>query len=170
METPDSLVLFSWLSTALGQSLFCSARLSWGVLHNTAHGQLRACITLWNTESSPGVLKINKWCSNRKEEVRSLTHYGVSIHVIEDVPKSEDPGGSSRWAAFEQRGSEFVPRLARVEVRVGFQRGAHAAGQRAHLIQSAAAFNLASIALHTHFLARKIQRREKGGTRDREIE
>lgn len=47
-----------------------------------------------------------------------------------------------------------------MKVRVGFQCGTHAARQRAHLIRTAAAFYLTSIALHTHFLARKIQRKK----------
>lgn len=97
-----------------------------------------------------------------------LTGYGVSIHVIEDVPKTEDPGGGGRWAAFQQRGAEFLPRSAGVKVRVGFHSGTHAARQRAHLIRAAAAFNLASIALHAHFLARKIQRRRRRQERARE--
>lgn len=95
----------------------------------------------------------------QKRKTWTLTGDSVSIHVVEDVPKTEDPGGSSRRAASEQRGAEFLPRLARVEVRVGFESGAHAAGQRVHLIRSAAAFQLTSIALHAHFLARKLQRR-----------
>lgn len=57
-----------------------------------------------------------------------------------------------------------MARLAGVEVRVGLQRRAHAARQRVHLVRSAAAaaaFHLASIALHAHFLARALQRRER---------
>lgn len=91
----------------------------------------------------------------------ALTGYSVSIHVIEDVPEAEDPRGGSRRAAAEQRGAEFVPGFAGVKVRAGLQRGTHAARQRAHLIQTAAAFDLASIALHAHFLARKLQRKKE---------
>lgn len=88
-----------------------------------------------------------------------LTCYCVSIHVIEDVPEAEDSGRGGGRAASEQRGAEFLAGLARVKVRVGLQSGAHAARERAHLIRGAAAFHLAPIALHAHFLARKLQRR-----------
>lgn len=108
-----------------------------------------------------------RFIPSRKREVRSLTGYCVSVHVIEDVPKTEDPGGSSRCAASEQRGAEFLARSARVKVRGGFQSGAHASRQRAHLIRTAAAFDLASIALHAHFLAVEIQRRTKRGRMER---
>lgn len=98
------------------------------------------------------------------ERIRVLTGDGVSIHVVEDVPKTEDPRRGRRRVTSEQRGAEFVARLAGVEVRVGLQRRAHAARQRVHLVRSAAAaaaFHLASIALHAHFLARALQRRER---------
>ncbi|MEQ2187032.1 hypothetical protein GOODEAATRI_000374 [Goodea atripinnis] len=58
-----------------------------------------------------------------------------------------------------------------VKVRAGLQTGAHAARKRAHLVRTAAAFNLAPIALHAHdFLARKIQRRKSEGEKVREID
>lgn len=100
---------------------------------------------------------------NIKEGIRVLTGDGVSVHVVENVPKTEDPRGGRRRATSEQRGAEFVSRLAGVEVRAGLQCRAHAAGQRADLVRSAAAaaLQLASIALHAHCLARALQRRER---------
>lgn len=98
-----------------------------------------------------------------KRGAGSLTDDSVSVHVIQDVPEAEDPGGGGRRAASEQRGAELVAGSAGVEVRAGLERGAHAARQRAHLVRTAAAFDLASVALHAHFWARKIQRRRGGG-------
>ena len=60
-----------------------------------------------------------------------------------------------------------------MKVRAGFQSGTHAARQRAHLVRTAAALNLAPVALHTHLLSRKIQRREiteRATEREREID
>lgn len=99
-----------------------------------------------------------------KAGITVLTGDGVSVHVVENVPKTEDPRGGRRRAASEQRGAEFVSRLAGVEVRAGLQRRAHAARQRVHLVRSAAAaaaLQLASIALHAHCLARALQRRQR---------
>lgn len=150
---------FSRSSTALGQA-HCSACLSWGELPAPNSSQpISACSLQSLPLNKDQYTQIVSYSSSTKREARALTGYSASIHVVEDVPQTEDPGGGSRWAASEQRGAEFLPRFARVQVRVGFQSGAHAARQRAHLIRSAAAFHLASIALHAHFLARKLQRR-----------
>ena len=105
----------------------------------------------------------NDWPYNKGKEW-CLTGYSVSIHVIEHIPKAEDPGCSSGRTASEQRGAEFLAGLARVKVRVGFQRRTHAARQCLDHIRTAAVLNLASIALHTHLLARKIQLKRERDT------
>lgn len=48
-----------------------------------------------------------------------------------------------------------------MEVRLGLQGRTHTARQRVHLVQTAAAFYLTPIALHTHLLTREIQRNDK---------
>lgn len=159
MKTPYSPVVLADRPLRLGKPIVppVSAEVSCQI--RTAQQPISACSLQSLPLNKDKYTEIFSYSSSTKREARALTGYSASIHIVEDVPQTEDPGGSSRCAASEQRGAEFLPRFARVQVRVGFQSRAHAARQRAHLIRSAAAFHLASIALHAHFLARKLQRR-----------
>lgn len=54
---------------------------------------------------------------------------------------------------------EFLPRSAVMQIWTGFKSRTHASRQRVHLIRTAAPLDFTSIALYTHLLAGKIQRK-----------
>ena len=95
--TPHSLAVVADRPLRLGKPIVppVSAEVS-RQLYKSAHQAIKACAITPANKDEP-VEKREKKNKKRKEREESvLTGHGVPIHVIEDVPKAEDPGGGGR--------------------------------------------------------------------------